>query len=487
MSKKRIQKYAQYTLSLFLGCVCVLAVAGCEKRTDVVSSGSGEEAAQIPEVPFEVWTTRYADFIESVLAEYQSRLTQVRLVPRIVTFDSQQQMERALLEVAAENRSPDIVLSDAHWVYRDRKKFLPIPPESSLTPEKFRTTFVRSGSDLLVEGENVYGIPLSVETLALVYNDEHLINRLPDRNTPPTLWEEFSEDVRTLSLRDNSFERFTVAGAAIGRTDNTLRGEWLLENILSQMGARLQLPGGAAAVLSKANQMLPTGKEGNPAQAALNFFTGFADNRFRTYTWNEFLAGTDGMQDMQTFVNGKVSYVFALPEDVAWIREKAIEGKGQRNSTTIPDRNIRVGFLPQFFDPNTSPHVIHARVQALAVPKLSPHPEVAQDFALFAMRTSVQRSLYESTGIPAALVSLIAEYESDPLTGIFVRQAKFASAGQDTIPSWEKEEILDEAVEEIHRGEVSLEAAVSEIEEEVEEYVNERFKLRRILAPPSSP
>ena len=98
---------------------------------------------------------------------------------------------------------------------------------------------------------------------------------------PGRTWSEFQEDVIALTKTDNSFSRFAFSAAALGCLDNVGYGFEILENIFLQTGVPWFSSDGQQAKVDKTTGLV-NGRNENLGEQALDFFTSFADDRFRT-------------------------------------------------------------------------------------------------------------------------------------------------------------------------------------------------------------
>ena len=125
------------------------------------------------------------------------------------------------------------------WIARNTKKLLPAPP-TFITPKQVEELFVDvAAKDVLHYDSNdgikkMYGVPLTVDTLALYYNKDHFEDALPEQGAPSPTWEGIKEDVFRLTKKDNSFERFFRAGIAMGMSKNISRSVDIVYLLLLQ-------------------------------------------------------------------------------------------------------------------------------------------------------------------------------------------------------------------------------------------------------------
>jgi ABC-type glycerol-3-phosphate transport system substrate-binding protein len=381
---------------------------------------------------------------------------------KVVEFANDLEMQQVLLNALAEGEGPDIVYTDGEWIAGNPKKLTPSPNDGLMTHDNFKTTFVQSANDALLASQGrVLGVPMAVDSLAIIYNAEHIADRLPDRNTPATTWEMLREDAAVLSKTDNSFERFAVSGVALGRTDNINYGPELIENIMLQSGVQFFDESNSLATFDKTETVIAGGRTVNAGVETLNYFTSFADERFRNYSWNSTLADSSSDdKDLRTFARGKTSMIFAKSKDLPRL-QSIIESLDASDEPYIDDDNIRVAFLPQVDDPQLSPNRrVVADVKALAVTRDSLYPDTAWRFLRFAISRDNLQKWHEETLMPSPRLDLLLEQEQVPLIGIYVRQAKFARANLMPLPKIFFYEALKPGVDAVNAGRMSTERAL---------------------------
>jgi len=396
--------------------------SGCKEKEEPVRIVPAGQIARM-----QIWTAKEPEAIEALAREFVSAANIPGLLMNVVRFDSDEVLQRALLDKLAEGTGPDIVLTDGEWIGGNIKKLIPLETTEGFGIPEYGASFVRIAPELLIQDNEIYGVPLAVETLALVYNEEHLIDRLENRNQPGRTWQEFRQDVEALTEQDKSFSRFARSGVAMGRVDNVLHGEALLENIMLQYGTPFFSEDNTAATFASTMGVTPEGRRQNFGIESLKFFTSFANGQYKNFSWNEHLASRDDInQNFSSFVHGDVSMVFAYPEDVKRIR-RLINANKNLLSGTISEKNMRVALIPQLIDTeNTSSRVVLGRLLAGAVPRTTKYPNQAWRFLKFLSKRDAQSGFHDATGIPTARLDLITEQAADPERGVFVRQAKIA-------------------------------------------------------------
>ncbi len=407
-------------LSLLLVSVLTFTLFGCEKK-----SGTG---VAVKTVRLQIWATAdEANIISAISREFVSKSGNPGLSVQTISFADDAELQNFLVDKMAEGNQPDVIYTSGNWIAGNRKKLIPLEGDKTFSPFKFEETFVRAAMDALVFDNKIWGVPMAIDSLALFYNEDHLANSLENRNKPGKTWAVFRKDTEALNRQDNSFERFSISGAAMGRMDNLNYGFEILENLMVQMGVRFFSEAGDTSRISSSSGFSRDGKRENFGVSAVNFFTSFSDSRFKNFSWTDLLADAySSEKEYDPFVQEKVSMVFGFAKDFE--RLKNLRKKRDKvGAKIIPEKSIRVAFLPQIEDPNSShTREVVAKVKALAVPRTAKNPETAWRFLKFAIKEDNLRSFFNETNLPTPRLSLIPEQEAEPGIGIFVRQAKFA-------------------------------------------------------------
>ena len=245
--------------------------------------------------------------------------------------------------------------------------------------------------DFLYNGQ-IYALPLSVDTLALVYNRDIFDGR--GVALAPTTWEEFQSLVPR--LRTIKQDGLTLAAASIGGSSGNIPNATdILSLLMFQVGAT-QTDKGLGTIRIDLNT-----KEG---ENALNFYAQFASPTSTYYTWsNSFKPSID------SFAEAKTAMVFAYAYQLPRIREKN------------PFLDYAIGPAPQI-DPNSPINI--ANYWGLAVSTKTLSQDAAWDFVIFAATDKDNAASYfKTTARPPALRSLINDYLRDKDLGVFAGQA----------------------------------------------------------------
>jgi ABC-type glycerol-3-phosphate transport system substrate-binding protein len=340
-----------------------------------------------------------------------------------------------IINELAEGEGPDLFMMHNSWFPRHYKK-LTAAPEGSVTPELFRSLFVDvAAKDMIIPNElgkeNVWGMPLYIDTLALFYNDEHIEDTIPERGRPGDTWEEIVQDVIALNRSDNSFSRFERSGLALGRHDNILRAFDILMMMFLQHKVDFYNDDLTKTLLGGSKN----------ATAALNLFTSFALPSKQNYSWNEFLSEKDSAEkEIEAFARGKVSMIFGYSYAYNDIRNQ-IEILRLESEDKIDIQDVKVQEAPQVFDTDATGETREAYASYFApvVSRTSEYPKEAWDFLISMANEDDLRAYNEETNRPSALRSLINEQTADPIYGPFAAQVGYAKS----IPMTDAEEYED--------------------------------------------
>ncbi len=401
----------------FVLILCSFWILGCEKKEPELPQISGR---------LDIWASSDVDFWEALGREFVSIFDSSSLSVRVIAFESEEELTQMLPGAIFQKKGPDILVTSGDWIAHNREKLIPLTNDESLQPEKFDEYFVPAVKEALVENQSIWGVPLGVETLAVIYNGGHFTEEFGEATEVGDTWEKFREQVEALNRKDNSFQRFSRSGGAIGRVDNINRGAETFFELFLQLTGNLFSEDGMEASFAENKGVLSTGERVNFALQALKFYLGFSNPGVSYHSWNELLVSPESQyKDFEAFVKGEVSLVFGTPRDFRAIQTLFSTLSNQK---LIPQNNVRIGFLPQFQSPDeTSVRNVLGSIEALSVPVSSRDSQLAWQFLKFAMRSENLQGFFKSTGIPSPRADMLLQQEAMPFMEVFARQAKVAT------------------------------------------------------------
>lgn len=389
------------------------------------------------------------DQIDTIRA-YQAQHPHIKITYKKIRYD---EYEQALLEGWAKDEGPDIFSIPNTWVkkYQDKDFLEPLPPQTqiafvtiktklkikkerevdyktipSLTIKDLENKFVDVVKKDVVIDDEIYGLPYSVDTLALFYNRDHLNNA--HIAEPPQTWEEFIADVPKLTLQDDQ-GNIIQAGAALGTAENIPRSTDILSLLMIQNGTQMTDEKEKYITFTQ-----PSPSEPNyyPGERALEFYTDFASPSREVYTWN------DQMPDaLEAFTQGKLSFFLGYSYQIP-----IIQAQGE-------NINFGISSIPQI---DLGQEKNYANYWVETVAKKSKNTNEAWNFIQFAAQKENVEKYLAKTKKPTALKSLIEAQREDFDLGVFANQTLTAKSWYHGKKPEATEDYLDEAIESVAKG-----------------------------------
>jgi multiple sugar transport system substrate-binding protein len=359
--------------------------------------------------------------IDPMIQLYQKEHPHIHINYRNLAYD---EFEHELLSALAVDRGPDIFSINSTWLKDYMDKIKPMPSQVTIpymvtrgtikqevyTENRTKATLTYKNikdlfPDIVAENQivngQVYGLPLSIDTMALFYNRD-LLNNTGLIN-PPKTWTEFQNQVIKMTKLSTD-GKILQAGAAIGTADNVSRSSDLLNLLMLQNGSQM---------VDANNKIyfnrIPQGLSINPAIQALEFYTSFASPAKQVYTWN------NDMQDsLREFMAGKVAFFFGYAYQIPTIKAQA------------PGLNFGVTQMPQIQEISESTvfkPVNFANYWIETVSNKTSHPDEAWDLVIYmTSRKDVNTKYLAKARKPAALKELIPQQAEDIELAPFANQ-----------------------------------------------------------------
>ncbi|MBU1148993.1 extracellular solute-binding protein [Patescibacteria group bacterium] len=403
---------------------------------------------------------------EEVIRDFHAEYSNITIEYRKLKAE---EYEEALLRAWAAGEGPDIFMVHNSWV-QEYQRFLAPMPESvdmarfSVTKNLFGKEeikvalqsidfpqaveiddyFVDVVADDAIIDNQVYGLPLSVDTLALYYNKDLLAAE--GVVFPPTVWQEFASNADSLVPRLTKTDesgRIIQAGAAMGTSSNIDRSIDILSLLMMQNGT---------VMINEASNKVSFADEINKivlGESALEYYTDFANPATEAYSWN------DSMTDaLELFIQGQLAFMFGYSYHL-----DSIEQRGARlNYDVAPMLHIN----PDGTDNNPngvgSKAINYANYWLLGGYKESDYIDEAWIFIQTAAMGKDRDNKYiaskylNQTNKPAALLELVSLQQDDPLLGVFATQAISAASWYTGYDAVATEEYLGDMIDNVVSG-----------------------------------
>jgi len=435
--------YKKITYLLLLSIFILGSGFGC-KTTDK------KTAAAMQPITLSYWRVFDGpDAFQDIINKYKLIHPNITINYRKLRYE---EYEDELLNALAEDRGPDILSIHNTWIKKYQNKLAPMPATITMAYQEetgtikketisvlktynspslkdIRDNFVDTVfNDVILDSNQVYGLPLSVDTLALYYNRD-LFNNAGITQAPLYWNKEFQQNVKKLTKQD-SIQGITQSGIALGGDNNITRFSDILAVLMMQNGATM-ISGNQ--VLFNAIPAATKDTNYNPGLEALRFYIDFANPGKEVYSWNEDLPNS-----LDMFINGKLAMMFGYSYHLADIKAGS------------PKLNFSVSKLPQI---EGSPvEVNFANYWVESVSKKSSHQNEAWDFIIFATKAEQAKNYLEITKKPTALRSLVTEQRNDIDIGVFADQVLTAKSWYKGLDASAAETAIGEMIRKARQG-----------------------------------
>jgi len=383
--KPKKQVIKSKLLSAIVG--LALLAAGCG------GGGGGSQVSNKPVVlnfwdPFET-----SENFQPLIAAYEQQHPNVQIIytkKDVTTYPSD------LLNALASGSGPDIFSINNAWLPQYKDKVAPATT-TTFSFADYKNTFVDAAVNDFTINQQVYGVPLYVDSLGLYYNKDILGSA--GIATPPTTWDQLAADVIKIKRADST-GYFTLSGLAAGTNSNVNRAVDILYLFMLQQGV---VPYSSDTTQPTfAEPVEQNGQSTNPGLDALNFYTSFANPTSPNYNWN-----SRSDYSIDAFANGRAAFLYSYAYTEASIRQKN------------PNLNFDVAPVPQPSLDN--PAVNFANYWGEVVSKQSKNQLVAWDFLKYLSSNATLSKYYTLDKQPSSRKDLIAIQISDPDIGVFAQ------------------------------------------------------------------
>lgn len=443
------------------------------KCKNSIDSDTKEKMQSVTLTYWRVWDGEDA-FAEQI-AKYKSMHPFVNIQYKKLRYD---EYEEALTEAFATDRGPDIFSIHNTWTqkYYNRGLISPMPANTtmvypvlkgsikqevtyekrtskSLTTKQLKDDFVDVVYDDVVIKDQIFGLPLSVDTLAMYYNRDLFNNA--GITSPSEYWDrEFQQHVKKLTKQNNRGE-IIQAGVALGGSDNIERSTDILSVLMMQNGTVMMTSGGQVDFTHK-NTLFNNGVA-NPGADALRFYSDFANPAKEVYCWNSSLDNS-----LEAFAQNKLAMMFGYSYMLPQIKAQA------------PKLNFSIVKLPQIEGNSQNINFANYWIETVSK-KILTDPDnlkkgssyakqksdTAWDFIQFITKEKQVETYLNKTQKPTALKSLIDKQIENTDIDLFAEQLLTSKSWYKGNDSNAAEAIIKEMIDDVVGGKRSLEDAIS--------------------------
>ncbi len=357
-----------YKKIIFVVLVLVLTVnfSGC-------GPDNGGEKAPGKRITLKIWRLFDSEEImQPIINDYiEDRREKYDLT---ITYEQKEYDEyvETTTNALAAKQGPDIWMIRNDWVTREYDKLEPLP-EKIMGEEQYKEMFPAVvTNDNIIDGK-IYGMPWSVDTLSLYYNQD-ILNKVREEledakivdhqdkilEEAPGNWDELIRAVKYLTKKDG--DNIARAGIALGTANNVEHSTDILSVLMLQNHTQMISDDKETATFNLAIQK----QSGEPVYAgtkALEFYKSFSDPSKEVYSWN-----TSMPDSVTAFIEGKT----AMMIHYSYIQKQLFD--------RAPTFNYTISPLPQIKDSSQTDVVDYANYWVETVTNNCENPDVAWDF-----------------------------------------------------------------------------------------------------------
>ena len=354
--------------ALVLILIIVLVATSCGGTKQPVVAGSNT---------LTIWGFDDPTLYGDVISDFQTKNPTYKVT--YVKKDPADYETAALSEIAA-GKGPDVWAIPNNWVPKFQDKLVAMP--STLIANKkakktnievYKTLFPNVVAQDNIIGDNIYGMPLSIDTLVLFYNKKILNKTVNDYFAAgnkdvggvigqkfaqgPINWDDFVTMTKLITKKDG--KNITQSAVALGTSGNVNQATDILTLLMMQDGAKMTSDDLSTAQFHTKQNVF--GGQDFPGAQALNFYTAFANPQTDLYTWNSSIEDS-----LHAFAEGKTAMM--------------IDYTSQEAEVTRINPNLSFNYFAMPQVKETKNEVNYASYMTFTVTKASKAPNIAWQF-----------------------------------------------------------------------------------------------------------
>jgi multiple sugar transport system substrate-binding protein len=345
----------------------------------------------------------------------------------------------------AEGIGPDVVMITDDRLVRHEKKLFQISYE--FYPERlFKDTFIEAG-EIFTDEKGVFAFPFLVDPMVMYWNRAFLTEKGVAQ--PPKFWDEMLTLAPQLAEIDPDLS-IKKSALAMGEYENINNAKSLVTTLFMQAGNNVISRNktnepGVPLFTTILDQKLDYAV--SPAQAAINFYTQFANPSRTVYSWNRSMPNS-----LDAFIAGDIAMYFGYASEFQTIRQKN------------PNLNFDVAVIPQS---RTGIRATYGKVLSLAIPKTTPNVERAFAFIRNLTESDVISFYSDSQFLPPVRRDLLSVKADNAFMQTFHESALISKNVYDFNPD-ETNQIYKRMIESVVSGRMTTSEAILRANGEIE-------------------
>lgn len=305
--------------------------------------------------------------------------------------------DQSVVEAVSSGKGPDVVLisQDAAVQYLDKTVQIPY---KSFSQRAFKDSFIQE-AELFLQPNGIEALPFVVDPMVMYWNRTLLTNAgIPN---PPTLWSQLYNldgviaKINKVDVNHNILK----TGVALGTYTNISHAKDIISLLMFQAGnpiVSIDTNGSIRSVLATANVV----DAQSSANAAISFYTQFADPSKKVYSWNSSLP-----LSRDAFTAGDLALYFGYASE--------LNNLYARN----PNLNFDVAPMPQ--SQTSAANITYGKVYGLAILKNASSVVGAARATMLLSSSEVQNIWSEVSGYTPVTRDLLAQKPESPFMSIF--------------------------------------------------------------------
>ncbi len=353
--------------------------------------------------PVKVWGTVDDGLFDGYVVKLKNdSKSEVKIV---YTQKNKDTFETDLIEAIASGKGPDVIFLPQDLILRQQDKIVPIPFKS-FSERSFKDTFIEEG-ELYLTKDGVIAMPFSVDPLITYWNRDLFSSAGIAR--PPSTWDELSSLVDSFTKKDNA-SNITHTTIALGEFGNVTHAKDIIAALMIQAGNPIVTKDTTGKYGSRLDESL--GYTVRPANAAINFYTQFADPLRSVYSWNRSLP-----QSKDFFISGDTALYIGYGSEIMEIRKK--------------NPNLNFDIAPLLQARTAKSKVTFASMQGLAILKSSKNAVGASNAIAFLTSNAGIKAWSQMTLLPPVRRDVLADRPSDSVNTVLYNSALWSQAWLD--------------------------------------------------------
>ncbi len=398
-----------------------------------LSKGSTKNVASVL-----IWGDIPQTSFDSILA--QSGVGTDKTVSITYQAISKDNFDSEFTEALAEGKGPDLIIIPLDKLWKNRNKIIPMSYQN-VNQGDFIDTFIEEG-EMFMTAEGVYALPVTIDPLVLYWNRDLFTKASLAK--PPVYWDEIFDFAKNLTKKDGA-GNITTSAITLGESRNIPHAKDILSMLMLQAGTPItSFVGGElrAQLLNNFNLTIV------PGQAAVDFYTQFANPGKVFYSWNR------SLKPAQTaFVGGSAAMYVGYASELNDLKTKN------------PNLNLGVAVVPQ--SRVSGKAVTFGQMRGIAISRSTINSTAAYNVALKFVSQGASKAFANVLGLPPVRRDLLSQKPTDATQSVFYSAALQSEGWRD--PDDEKtDQIFKELIDSITSGRARLQEAVIKANDEID-------------------